>query len=73
MRSNIEVERDIKSAPYLDMNGNKILPGQIVAVFEGEPFAGAIRIIDGEMMFNQTPLDDILGATDNVAVVGWLH
>lgn len=73
MRSNLDVERDIKSAPYFDMNGNRILPGQVLIVYEGEPFGGVVRIVDGEMMFNETPLDDILDATRNVAVFSWLH
>jgi hypothetical protein len=73
MRSNIDVERDIKSAPYFDMNGNRILPGQILIIYEGEPFGGVVRIVDGELMFNETPFDDIFDATRNIAVLGWLQ
>ena len=73
MRTNIDVERDLKSAPYTDAFGQKILPGQIVAVMEGEPFAGVMRIKDGEFMFNETPLDAILEETDNLVIIGWVQ
>jgi hypothetical protein len=73
MRTDIDAMRDMNSAPYFDMTGNKILPGQILMVYEGEPFGGIIRIKDGDVMFNETLLDDILAETENVAVIGWVQ
>ena len=77
MRSDQVVLNDIASAPYYDMQGTKILPGQLVAVLESdgisEGFGGVIRIKDGEMMFNDTPLDELMELTDNVLVAGWLQ
>lgn len=77
MRSAQNVLQDINSAPYYDMQGTKILPGQLVAVLESdgksEGFGGVIRIKDGEMMFNDTPLDDLMELTDNIIVAGWIQ
>jgi hypothetical protein len=76
MRSDRLVLADIMEAQYYDMTGKKILPGQLLAVVDesaGEGFGGVIRIKDGELMFNETPLDDLLELTEDVIVAGWLQ
>ena len=68
-----KVERDIAQAPYYDANYQRILPGQLLMIAEGEPFVGIVSVVGENLCFDITPLDEILEVTENVYVVGWVQ
>ncbi len=76
MRNQIEVVRDIKSAPYRDMFEQEIIPGKMLCVqldYTSEQMIGKVQIINGELCVGEVPIDDIFEVTDIVYMVGWIN
>jgi len=72
MRTDSEVLRDIKSAPFRDLNGRQILPGQYIIIDTEEPILAVTKIKDGEFMVGGISLDEVL-ENYNVVVMGWIQ
>lgn len=75
MRTNQEVYRDIKNAPYRDIEGIPILPGQFVALgitTEGDMLCAPITIKDGDLCVGGVPIDDVI-ETQQLWIQGWMQ
>ena len=75
MRTDGEVLRDIKSAPFRDSNGMQILPGHFVSVGLDEygiPICAGTAIRDGEFTIGGVSIDEVLENYD-VIVMGWIQ
>lgn len=77
MRNQIDVVRDIKSAPYRDMFDQEIVPGKMLCFqfddIQNEQFLGKVQIIDGELCVGEVPIDEIFETTDIVYTAGWIN
>jgi hypothetical protein len=75
MRTNVDVMRDIKSSPYRDIHGEKVLPGQFVCIGldpNDNPIFAGVAITDGEFTIGGFAADDVF-ENCNVMVMGWVH